>query len=72
MAEYRLQTPISEEVIRELKAGDMIYFSGSMFHVGVTAIGGQSTLIAEAVRKGEKLPFDLRGCAVVSGYGRFW
>ena len=72
MAEYRLQTPISEEVIRELKAGDMIYFSGSMFHVGVTAIGGQSTLIAEAVRKGEKLPFDLRGCAVVSGYGHFW
>jgi len=72
MAEYRLQTPISEDAVRELKAGDIVYFTGSMFYIGVSAIGGQSRLIADAARKGEKLPFDLRGCAVVSGYGHFW
>ncbi len=72
MAEYRLQTPITEDAVRELKAGDMVYFTGSMFYVGVSAIGGQSSLIAEAAKKGEKLPFDLKGCAVVSGYGHFW
>ncbi|MBT4091826.1 MAG: fumarate hydrolyase [Deltaproteobacteria bacterium] len=33
MAEHHLQTPFSEEVIRQLHAGDIVYFNGTLFGI---------------------------------------
>jgi fumarate hydratase subunit beta len=52
MTEHRLKIPISEETIRKLKLGDMVYLTGRAYT--------QTYAIAEivdAVKKGEKLPW---------------
>ena len=33
MAEHHLNTPFSEEVIRSLHAGDIVYFDGTLFGI---------------------------------------
>ena len=33
MAQHHLQTPFSEEVIRTLKVGDIVYFDGTLFGI---------------------------------------
>ncbi len=33
MATHHLQTPFTDEVIRELKAGDIVYFDGTLFGI---------------------------------------
>ena len=33
MAEQHLHTPFTEEVIRHLQAGDVVYFSGTLFGI---------------------------------------
>ncbi|MGB9728777.1 MAG: FumA C-terminus/TtdB family hydratase beta subunit [Thermoprotei archaeon] len=58
--EYRLKTPLSEEDIRKLDIGDIIYLSGII--VSARDAGHRRAL--ELLNKGEKLPLDLHGLAV--------
>lgn len=60
MTEYHLETPLSEEVVRKLKLGDIVYLSGNLY-----GTGGIERGIIEAIKKGEKPPVDLKGA--VSG-----
>ena len=57
---YRLETPLSEEHVRRLRVGDIVYLSGLVF----TARDAAHRKILELLERGEKLPFDPRGLAV--------
>jgi fumarate hydratase subunit beta len=58
--EYRLQLPITESQVRELRLGDVVYLSGKV----VTLRDMTHGRAVEIVRKGEDLPFDLRNSAI--------
>jgi len=60
MAEVKLTTPISEEEIRKLKAGDTIYVSGRIF----LARDEAHLRAIEMFDEGKELPFDFKGLAV--------
>lgn len=60
VAEYRLKLPVSEEEIRKLKVGDILYITGII----VTARDKAHKKALEAIEKGEKLPISLEGLAV--------
>ena len=60
MATYKLRTPISEEEVRKLKVGDVLYVSGTM----VTARDAAHRRALELAEKGEELPVDLEGCVL--------
>ncbi|RLG47377.1 MAG: fumarate hydratase [Thermoproteota archaeon] len=55
-----LRTPLSEEDVRSLRAGDVVYLSG----VVVTARDQAHRRALEIARSGRSLPVDLRGGAV--------
>ncbi|MBA7558724.1 Fumarate hydratase class I, anaerobic [subsurface metagenome] len=57
---YRLSTPLTEEKIRKLKAGDTVYLSGIM----LGARDAAHKRIVEAIRHHKKLPFDLKNKTV--------
>ncbi len=58
--EYHLRTPLSEEDVRKLRVGDIVYLSG----IVVSARDAAHKKVLELLEKGEKLPIDLRGLAV--------
>ncbi len=60
MAEYRLETPISEEEVRRLKVNDTLYITGTMF----TARDEAHHRALEFHEQGKELPLDLEGLAV--------
>jgi tartrate dehydratase beta subunit/fumarate hydratase class I family protein len=62
MTEYHLESPLSEDDIRKLQLRDIIYVSGDMY-------SGTAHMprIIEAIQKGEKLPFDLKGVVFSQG-----
>ena len=60
MAEYRLQTPLSDEDVVKLKAGDIVYLSGTIY----TARDAAHKRLVELIEKNEKLPFDLQGAVI--------
>lgn len=60
MTIYKLQTPISEQDVRKLKANDTIYVSGTI----VTARDQAHKRALQLHEKGERLPIDLEGLAV--------
>ncbi|MET1160441.1 MAG: FumA C-terminus/TtdB family hydratase beta subunit [Thermoprotei archaeon] len=57
MATYRFETPISEEDVRKLRVGDIVYVTG----VIVTARDAAHRRMIEYIEKGLELPVDLRG-----------
>jgi len=57
---YRLSTPLTEEKIRKLKAGDTVYLSG----ITLGARDAAHKRIVEAIRYHKKLPFDLKNKTV--------
>ncbi|KSW11506.1 fumarate hydratase [Pyrodictium occultum] len=57
---YRLETPLGEEEVRRLRAGDVVYLSGLVF----TARDEAHRRIVETLRRGGGLPFPTRGLAV--------
>ncbi|MFW9918634.1 MAG: FumA C-terminus/TtdB family hydratase beta subunit [Candidatus Thorarchaeota archaeon] len=61
MAEYHLTTPISEEDVRKLKVGDVVYVSGE--HV-YTARDEAHERALHMYEKGEKPPVDFEGSVV--------
>ncbi|KUO80483.1 fumarate hydratase [Vulcanisaeta sp. EB80] len=57
MGTYYLKTPISDEDITKLRIGDTIYVSGIL----ISARDSAHVRMVESIRKGEKLPVDLKG-----------
>ena len=58
MSERRVvQTPLSDEVIKSLKTGDMIYLSGTVY----TARDAAHKRLVEMIGRGEQPPFDFKG-----------
>lgn len=55
-----LHTPFSDEVIRSLKAGDMVYISGTIY----TARDAAHKRLCEMLKQGDPMPFDFNGQVV--------
>ncbi len=55
-----IQTPITESITNNLKAGDYIYLSGVIY----TARDAAHKRMAEALDQGEDLPFDLKDAVI--------
>ena len=60
MAEYKLNTPLTDEDIEQLEAGDVVYLSGTIY----TGRDAAHKRFMEALDKGEELPFDIEGALV--------
>jgi fumarate hydratase subunit beta len=60
MAEYRLKTPLSDEDVEQLKAGDIVYLTGTIY----TARDAAHKRLVDLINKGEELPFDLKGAVI--------
>lgn len=52
-----IKTPITENDISELKAGDYVYITGTIY----TARDAAHKRMYEAIERGEELPFDVNG-----------
>ncbi len=55
-----LTTPISDEIIKNLKAGDMAYISGTIY----TGRDAAHKKMCELLAKGEPMPFDFEGATI--------
>lgn len=60
MAEYRLTAPLSDADIEQLRIGDVVFLSGTIY----TARDAAHKRIVDALDRGEEPPFDLRGAVV--------
>jgi fumarate hydratase subunit beta len=60
MATYNLTTPLSEEDVRQLKAGDVVNLTGVIY----TARDAAHKRLVELIEKGEELPFELEGSVI--------
>ena len=58
--EFHLRTPLSDDVVAQLRVGDVVYLSGTV----VTARDEAHELALEILRGGGSLPIDLRGLAL--------
>ena len=58
--EYSLDTPIDREALRNLRAGDRVYLSGTVY----TARDEAHRRMALAIAQGEPLPFPLEGSVI--------
>ena len=57
---YNLTTPLTEKTTRGLKAGDIVYLSGTIF----TARDAAHKKLVDLIEAGEELPFDLEGSII--------
>lgn len=57
MAEHRITTPVSDEVISRLKAGDKVYITGYL----LTGRDAAHKRLADLIKEGKELPIDIRG-----------
>ncbi len=60
MAEYKLTTPLSDEDVSKLKAGDIVYLNGVLY----TARDAAHKRFVDLIINGEELPFDLKGAVI--------
>jgi len=60
MAKVSLTTPVTEEKVRSLEAGDKVLLSGVVY----TARDAAHKRLVEALDKGEELPFTVEGNAI--------
>jgi fumarate hydratase subunit beta len=60
MAEYNLQTPLTDEDIDQLRAGDVVRLTGTIY----TARDAAHKRLCDLLDKGEDLPFDLPGSVI--------
>lgn len=51
-----IDTPLTEEKVKDLKAGDYVYLSGTVY----TARDAAHKRMTETLARGEELPFDVR------------
>ncbi len=57
MDDIKITTPLTDDVIRKLKAGDRVLITGYVY----TARDAAHKKMVELIDKGEKLPFDPKG-----------
>jgi len=57
---HYLTTPLSDEDIMNLKAGDIVYLSGTIY----TARDAAHKRLVDLIEKGEELPFPLQGAVI--------
>ena len=55
--ERKIQVPFDKKTAQELRAGDMVFLSGTVY----TARDAAHKRMAEALEKGEPLPFEISG-----------
>lgn len=55
--EKHITVPFDKDTVKELKAGDYVYLTGTIY----TARDAAHKRMYEALQKGEKLPFDIEG-----------
>lgn len=60
MATYSLTTPLNDEDLKKLKAGDVVLLSGQIY----TGRDAAHKRMIEALDQGKPLPFDLKGTAI--------
>ena len=58
--EKHLEIPLKEEEIKNLKAGDYVYLTGTIY----TARDAAHKRMAEALEKGEELPLEIKGATI--------
>lgn len=58
--EKRIQTPITEEVTKDLKAGDYVYISGTIY----VARDAAHKRMMEALERGEELPINIQNATI--------
>jgi len=57
---YNLTTPLTEEVTRNLQAGDIVYLNGTIY----TARDAAHKKLVDLIEADEELPFDLAGSII--------
>ncbi|MFQ6069523.1 MAG: Fe-S-containing hydro-lyase [Candidatus Aminicenantales bacterium] len=57
MAEHRIETPVTEEVIARLRAGDRVFITGYLY----TGRDAAHKKLIELAREGKELPIDVKG-----------
>jgi len=57
MAEHRIQTPVSDEVIAKLRAGDKVFITGYV----LTGRDAAHKKLIDLIKEGKDLPFDVKG-----------
>lgn len=57
MAEHRITTPVSDEVIEKLRTGDRIYITGVLY----TGRDSAHKKLIDLVNEGKDLPIDVKG-----------
>ena len=60
MAEYRLKTPLTDEDVEKLKAGDIVYLTGTVY----TARDAAHKRLVDLINENKELPFDLKGAVI--------
>lgn len=60
MATRKIHTPLTEEEVRKLKAGDTVYLSGTIY----TGRDAAHQRIIAALDRGEPLPFEIRNSVI--------
>ena len=60
MAEYKMTTPLSDEDVTKLKAGDIVYLTGTLY----TARDAAHKRLVDLIKEGKELPFDLKGAVI--------
>lgn len=57
MAEHRIETPVNDEIIAEMRAGDRVFITGYLY----TGRDSAHKKLIELVNKGKELPIDVKG-----------
>ena len=57
---YNLTTPLTDEDIEKLKAGDVVYLSGTLY----TARDAAHKRLVDLIEQGKELPFELQGSVI--------
>lgn len=60
MGKYKLKTPLTDKETKKLKVGDSVLLTGTVY----TARDAAHARIAEALKKGKKLPFNLKNAVI--------
>ena len=56
--ERHIEAPVNPEKVKDLKAGDYVYITGTIY----TARDAAHKRMQEALDRGEELPFDVNTC----------
>jgi fumarate hydratase subunit beta len=57
MAEHRIQTPVTNEVIAQLRAGDKVFITGYL----LTGRDAAHKKLIDLIKEGKQLPVDIKG-----------